>query len=245
MIHVRLDAIEEIVFQSLKSNSVRAAISLHPVGFQRRFQFPLEDPYTYSKEIVSFPVDDPYEVYLRILLQCKRDSKGEFEFAEALLSLRALKLNRWARTSFRMTTLSEMAAPLLTITVEVSRLGSVPFSGNRTHWQADLIEVKSRDMTARDGRVLAKIWTRVIDEKKWPLVLRPGFSQVLKRTIAEVLRGEGEKEEIKEEEVFEIIPRKLVRERVLRKEACPLDPPEPTNDSRKRQPLLREDFYMK
>lgn len=237
-VYVKIYSITEINYRHLKSDHVIAAISLCPVGLTKKTPFKLERFDSYSDEVVSFPVARQTGLFLRIALLCKSNNYEEIEFAEVKISLEGLKVNRWARTSFRMTTLCETSPPLIGLTLQLSEGHVAPFMCPRGHVEVEKLHV-SDDAAQNVGNAVAAVWMRMLTEEQWPLVLRPGFLDRLRATVGAVRHERGDYMD-HVPIVPKMKPRRVAVKGLPKVDECPLWPPEPTSDFDMPVPPVRD-----
>ena len=139
MIHVRIDSVNDIPFNELKSNYITASVSLRPINISRTLYSVLESPTGYSNEIISFPISDPQFYTLHISLQSKRENV--YDFCEVNIALRYFRVNRYYK--FRTQTESEIIeeTPSLDLSMQISSLKYKPFECHRSHVSFDNDEV--------------------------------------------------------------------------------------------------------
>ena len=225
MLHVRLDSVTEILFQQLKSNIVTASLTISPIGLTKKFPFLLEKCDSYSHEIVSFPIDDPACLSLRISLQCRTLSDTWMEFAELSLSLKPFKMNRWCRAMFRMVSTCDIPAPLLILTMQISNAHIHPFECHRTHFPVESLESEPDTVQVNDA--MAMIWMKLLDEVDWPLAMRPDFDQALLKTVNDCKHGT---QDTTNHKILGNPRPRTIYQRQHDSRKCPLTPPTPTND---------------
>lgn len=182
---------------------------------------------SYSKEIISFPLDSMDGFSFRIALSAHNHELGDYEVADLEVNLKSLKLNRWSRATFRMGSCGNWDPPLITVTAEVSDANTEPFVGHRSHFDIKNITVdKDREVNVEE--VMTKTWFRLIEERDWPLILRNDFANNLISTI-EAVQTENAKPLASA--ITKPTPRKLTnRKKLTKAESNPLTPPKPTND---------------
>lgn len=186
MIHVRIDSVNEIPFDELKSNYITASITLFPIEINRPFNSILESPTGYSQEIVSFPISDPQIYTLRIALQSKRES--EYDFCEVNLALRYFRVNRYYKFRAQMESKIIEETPSIDLSIQISSSKYKPFECHRSHVSIVNEEIEVNDDNPEKelldkNEIIARYWFSIVPEDQWSLIFRPGILDLLKEEI--------------------------------------------------------------
>lgn len=223
MLHVRLDSINEIPFNQLKSNKIIAAITLLPIEMSHTFFEPLESPTSYSQKIISFPIPDSPNFSVRISLQIKQDSS---DICEVIFPLQYFRINRFYK--FRAQMASELLSepPTLDLSLQISTSKYKPFECHRSHVSFDIEHEEKGDSS--DNQSLAQFWFAIVPEEQWSLIFRTGFYELIKEEIENYDNNDLQVPQ-KPQETFLKGP-KRGEYQLVSLDKNPLNPPSPTNE---------------
>ncbi|OHT00600.1 hypothetical protein TRFO_32716 [Tritrichomonas foetus] len=226
MIHARIDSVNEIPFNELKSNYITASMTLLPIGINRSFQSILASPTGYSNEVISFPISDPHLFTLKIALQSKRENV--FDFCEVILPLRYFRVNRYYK--FRTQTDSEILEnpPSIDLSIQISSSKYKPFECHRSHvsFENDNSQTEDKEVLSKN-ELIARYWFSIVPEDQWSLIFRPGFLDLLKEEIDHF--GDSEVQPPRQHEKMSKRPRRGEHQ-IVSLEHNPLTPPAPNNE---------------
>ena len=230
MLYVRIDAINEIPFNELKSNYITASFTLLPIGIDRLLTTILDNPTGYSSDIISFPICDSHLYSLRIALQSKRESV--YDFCEVVLSLKYFRVNRYYK--FRAQTDSEVvnSTPLIDLSLQISSAKYKPFECHRSHVsfeceESNEINQNNDDDAINKNELIARYWFSIVPEEQWSLIFRPGFLDIIKEKIDHF--HESDLQPPKQQEKLLKVPRRNSVPPAF-PEHNPLNPPQPNNE---------------
>lgn len=228
MIHVRIDSVNDIPFDELKSNYITASITLFPIEISRPFYSILESPTGYSHEIVSFPISDPQLYTVRISLQSKRESV--YDFCEVNLALRYFRVNRYYKFRAQTDSKTIEEPPSIDLSIQISSSKYKPFECHRSHVSFVDEENDANDdnnRTIDKNEIIARYWFSIVPEDQWSLIFRPGILDLLKEEIEHFGINDDQNRKQHENQLKKI--RKGERHLDVL-DQNPLSPPSPTNE---------------